>query len=229
MVGCDVDALAGNIKEMLLWTTKEFLVMQKKKTQTWLISMLSIFMNEGGSWRKEEQSWSSHQVQKGEQQHQEGYEGKENWIKDQFLKIDGIEWQEKRRTSFWSSSLQQVYRKLSLKWSPHKQQDCAKLIDLALQQLTQLLSEGRPQHLSEQRDYNQWPGIPVSLRLREPYAAWREGSHPGLMNIPAVMLKHGREDTVKTLTTLAENLGKLRGALLIDAIAYHTPSQERQK
>lgn len=115
MVGCDVDALAGNIKKMLLWTTKEFLVMQKKKTQTWLISMLSIFMNEGGSWRKEEQSWSSHQVQKGEQQHQEGYEGKENWIKEQFLKIDGIEWQEKRRTSFWSSSLQQVYRKLSLK------------------------------------------------------------------------------------------------------------------
>lgn len=114
-------------------------------------------------------------------------------------------------------------------WSPHKQQDCAKLIDLALQQLTELLSEGRPQHLSEQRDYNQWPGTPVSLRLREPYAAWREGSHPGLMNIPAVMLKHGREDTVKTLTTLAKNLGKLRGALLIDAIAYHTPSQERQK
>lgn len=215
---CDIDTLAGNIKEVLLSTAKEVLGKRRKRKQPWVTEDILDLCDERRAWKKKKsQDLTSADKYRlvNKQIRKRMKKAKEDWIEDQCCNVE---------EGLANGNSKKAYETLRI--LTKTQQRAATVIEDSSGQLltenTAVLSRWTEycrdlyNHKTEpdlsilQNDQDgarKAEDLPVlAEEVEAAIYSLKGGKSPGVDNIPAELLKHGGEVTTKILTILCRKI-----------------------
>lgn len=217
-IDCDIDALAGSIKEVLLSTADEVLGKQRKRKQPWVTDDILDLCDERRALKRgrgrDPTSADKYRLV-NQQIRTRMKEAKEDWIEDQCCSVEiGMasgdskkayetlkaltKTQQRPATVIEDSAGQLLTENAAVlsRWTEY----CQDLYNYKIEPDTSILQH----HQTGTREAEDLPVL--TDEVREAMHSLKGGKSPGVDNVPAELLKHGGDATTKAFTTLCQKI-----------------------